>query len=1271
MGEVTIPSSNKSFFTDRTNKKYRGNNNTAFTTPKVRAEIYDLFKENHIDFSRSVSAEQGRAEDWSLVQDELKTKFNIDVPHINDYVPEIDDKFTWKRPFANFGFDGVGGDMTPRADHKNKIKYLNGVIQEKLQNLPEGAKKDFKGYDHYFNLRKEKLKQQSIEMGLTQEYADSTFDYMAGSFGGTAVGAFHDPLVLATLPFSFLYGWQGSILYASLRAAAIESVIGAGSQALIETQVVPYRQELGQEYTWKDASKTIGLVGLTAGVTAGAFTGAAKGSVALYKHAQLGLAKVNPEIRNKIIGKEFEKLVNKGADPELLFDYLNKQIAKLEPKELLTVYNALPNNIKTHINYANAAKSLEDKILDDADNPLENTKAGNTEHNDRYNTSLANVLRNEDPTIPEQPTAAIIIDEKRPIMNHQKINPENLDADAKTFQFKTGGDSKGVLEKLQGVEKWDDVAAGTVMVWERADGKMFIADGHQRLGLAKRLKAKGQDIELNAQVRREVDGWTPQDVMVEAMVVNIVAGTARADDVARIFLQLGENAAAIRIAGKIKQSQALYQTATGLHKLGDEGFNYWLNSNIKDGIAAQVGDIVDDPTASINILKILEAAKPKDTIEARMMIRQALSAGMVTSEQIDLFGKTIMKESLFVERTKVYTAALRDLKKEKSVFRALVDNDEQIIKDGRNKLDTKYNVEKAEHNAIAIQKIEKLANRKGELSDELTAAAKLWKDGSKRKAVTAFKAAIKRSVERGDHKGIDASGNERTTFFAKAEAPSRQKPKQEIVEQKLEDFSDPKSQKFLDDADDQLDEVREEVNFLKQSKNAFLEEEQNLAKNSLESYKNYIPPGFKKGDFIKFIEDTYDENSPGGTAVFDFVEDSVNTEKYITPLQIVNEIEDYLKLQIKKYNNPTEFGLSLTNQKLRKDGSIPNAAKDAIKRAKETKKFYNQQLKKYNQLIKAVRSDEASGAVKTSDTSKPLDKTQDEFFQTTTAEPPSTVLAKAKETPSASRTLEANSIGEIKELSGISYKILQISDVDKLYKLANKHISNIEASINNIAIKFKNAKVITNIKDKKTLRAKIKKRQADFGKSYDARFIGDIARGRLILDDVNEVVDGLVVEGWLRKNFKIIQKKDYFVTPKEDTGYRATHYQLVTEDGLAFELQVHNRQLVEIYDDLRKNPNSSYNKYKDVGRKLTPEEEADRLQLAAKEKELIDEAAIVPDMRTAMGRNELNLTDEIAVGTKVVDGEEVIETQTLKQVIDDIDEDAKIIDFLKDCPGIK
>ena len=41
------------------------------------------------------------------------------------------------------------------------------------------------------------------------------------------------------------------------------------------------------------------------------------------------------------------------------------------------------------------------------------------------------------------------------------------------------------------------------------------------------------------------------------------------------------------------------------------------------------------------------------------------------------------------------------------------------------------------------------------------------------------------------------------------------------------------------------------------------------------------------------------------------------------------------------------------------------------------------------------------------------------------------------------------------------------------------------------------------------------------------------------------------------------------------------------------------------------------------------------------------------------------------MGTKVGDdGEIVPEMKTLKQVLDDVEEDTKIIKFLKDCPGI-
>ena len=1234
--QVTIPNSKKSFFTDRTDKRFRGNKKTAFTTPKTYSGIKENAFNDFMDFSRSISSQRGLEEDWFSVQDELKTKFGIEIPHFNDYIPEVDDKY-WISPTdpTGIGFALNGKSFKSKAPQKEKISYLNNLISEELSKLPEGARVNFKGYDHYFNLRKEKAKKSMIEMGLDKQYADSAWDYFAGSATGTIQGAFHDPVILATLPLSMMYGWQGGIVYASLRAAAIEAVIGAGSEALIQTQVVPYRQSLGQDYTWKDASKTIGVVALGAGVLGGAFTGAAKSSVALYKHAELALAKTNPNIRNKLIGKEFKKLVKQGADPELLFEYMNKQIAKLQPNELLMLYKSLPESIRLHPRYQEAAKDLETKILDDADNPLDNTTSGRVEHNERFNKSVETILRNEDTTVSERPTTTIIYDDsKKPLLNHQRLNPDDLDADPETFQFKTGGDSKGVMEKLQGITKWDDVASGTVMVWQRADGKMFIADGHQRLGLAKRLKAKGQKVELNAQVRREVDGWTANEVMVEAMMVNVVAGTARADDLARIMLKLGENALAVRVAGKIKPSQAIYQTAVGLTKLGDEGFNYWLKSDLKDLIAAQVGDIVDDPTASINIMKILEAAKPKDTIEARMMIRQALGAGMVTTEQVSLFGKSIMKESLFVERTKVYTAALRDLKKEKSVFRALVENDDAIVKSGRNKLDTQYNVDKAQQNAIAISKIEKLANRKGELSDELTAAARQWKDGNKRQAVEAFKRAIKRSIERGDHKGVDAIGSERTTYVTKSEAPSRKKPSQKAVEKNLETHSEPQKSK------DYINQKNSEFDVL----NAELE----AASKRLDAEAETIPVNKK----LQEIDEKIKLNTDEATSL----------------------VEEF-----KKINSQSVFKKLLPKN---------------IKRLNEIDSRMNVLRKEYKKLeklrqgvIDERKSGAASGAAKTSDTVKEPSgtKTQDEFFQPTTAEPPSTVLAKASGTPSELRILEVNSIGDKRTIGNTNFTILQKPGIDKLYKLANNHISNIESSINNIAINFKNAKTKVNIKDKTTLKNKIKKRKLFYGKDYDERFIGDIARGRIILEDINEVVNGLNIEGFLRKNFKIISKDDMFAYPKTDTGYRAIHFQLVTKDGLAFELQVHNAKLVKLYDNLRKLPNSSYTKYKDLGRLTTPEEDADIAKLAAKEKVEIDKLAAQVELEAKalprqedpgglfdeMRRNQLDLTDEVAVGVKEVDGQQVVETRTMKQIIDDIEEDTKIVDFLKDCPGIK
>lgn len=1154
------------FFADPTNRDYGGA--TALTSPKKFEDNFESSFRDLKDFGRSVSSYQGKVEDWSLVQNEMETKFGIEIPHFEDYIPEVDDKYLISPTDpTGIGFALSGKEFGSKAPYTEKIRYIENLISTELDKLGHEAKKNFKGYDHYFDLRKQKAADTQEQMALNMQYADSGWDKWGGMLSGTAAASFTDPLILASLPLSMMYGWQGGIIYATMRTAAIEAIIAGGAETLIQTQVVPYRQSLGQDYTWSDAAKIIGTVSATSGVFAGTLTAGVKGSAQLYKNAQMALAKTNPEIRNKIIGKEFQKFfgiekvkrtytdkngktktvwveqASRNVDPDLMLNYIKDRINELPPTELVQLFRTFPEAIQLHAPYQSAAKQIDEKIAEDVDNPLSKDIEGTVEHMERTNSSLQSVLRNEEPKIPEQPNSPIVLDEKRPVMNHIKMNPDDIEVDAEVFQFKTGGDSKGVLTTLKGVDKWDHNAAGTVMVWERADGKFFIADGHQRLGLAKRIKAKDpkQDVYLMTVVRREADGWNAADVMVEAMTVNIVAATAKAEDVARVFLRMGETHTANILAGRIKPQQALYQNSLGLYRLGDEAFRYWLKGGIKDNIAAQVGHLIDDPQLAINALKLLERTKPANINEARSIIRSFIDAGIIKTKQTDLFGARIIKESLIVERSKVYSSALRELKKDKTIFKALVENDEAIIKSGRNKLDTDYNVEKAEQYGIIIHKIEKLANRKGQLSDELTAAAKLWKSGSKRKAVESFKRAVYESIERGDHEGITPSGSERSLFASQSESPARQKPKENIITEKLKVHDDPHDTNVaVKEADDQLEELIEETT----SKSA---------SGDFKTSRTSIPPG-REG------------------------------------------VQDDLTLS-----------------------------------------------------------------------------------QTTTVEPPSSVLASATDIPLRSRIEVDSSIGEVSSIN--KEIILQVTDnVEELFKLAKANIKNIESSINNIGKNFPKSRVITDIKNKKDLNVNIKKRQKSVN-GWSAAHEPDIARGRLVVNSEAEIYQAVQL---VKKQFKVIKETNKFLNPN-GTGYRAYHVQLVTKDGLGFELQIHHKQLLDLYEKQRKLPNSAY-QYKKGKITLTKKEEATRAKLVAKEKNQIDklysEISIkekgLPEQRAvdiglfdATARNQLDLTDEVVMDIKTgADGELVPDTKTLKQVLDDVEEDDKIINFLKDCPGI-
>lgn len=311
---------------------------------------------------------------------------------------------------------------------------------------------------------------------------------------------------------------------------------------------------------------------------------------------------------------------------------------------------------------------------------------------------------------------------------YQVFTPDELKTDAKRFQYKGGGDEQGVTGLLKGVKKWDQRKAGLISVWESKEGERFVFNGHQRLGLAKRAAANGQEPKLLAQVYREVDGISAEDAMIIGAELNMGEGSGTALDAAKILRvrpSAGDN---------LPTSTALMRDAKGLAALSDDAFGMVVNEKVPQGYAAIVGRLAPDKATHAELLGLLAKTEPESAIEAESIVRDSLEAPAVTSTMTDMFGSAQVTQILFKERAQILSAAASAIKKDRSAFSTLV-REEGRLSGAGNKLATKSNEERASLDAELLANLQASARRKGPIADALAKGAKDLKDGKPRKDV--------------------------------------------------------------------------------------------------------------------------------------------------------------------------------------------------------------------------------------------------------------------------------------------------------------------------------------------------------------------------------------------------------------------------------------------------------------------------------------------------------------------------------------------------------
>ena len=140
-------------------------------------------------------------------------------------------------------------------------------------------------------------------------------------------------------------------------------------------------------------------------------------------------------------------------------------------------------------------------------------------------TPVDGKLAPETPTAIKERVSNLLTTEAAP----ETVKVADIQVDPETYQFKGDVNEQGVTKPLTGDYK--PGLSQPLILHERLDGTLYVADGHHRLDLAKRNGVQ----EVSAVILKEADGFTPADVRVYAALRNLSQGRGTSIDAAKLF----------------------------------------------------------------------------------------------------------------------------------------------------------------------------------------------------------------------------------------------------------------------------------------------------------------------------------------------------------------------------------------------------------------------------------------------------------------------------------------------------------------------------------------------------------------------------------------------------------------------------------------------------------------------------------------------------------------------------------------------------------------
>jgi hypothetical protein len=210
------------------------------------------------------------------------------------------------------------------------------------------------------------------------------------------------------------------------------------------------------------------------------------------------------------------------------------------------------------------------------------------------------------------------------------VDPALIQTDAATYQFRAHGDKQGVTRAHRiGRTRWDPILDGSpLLLHERKDGTLFVADGHHRLELANRTNAMGTGPgKVAAQILREADGFSAQDVRLIAAYKNLAQGNTNAVDAARVFKEVQASNMDVSKLPQLQMDKGDLTLSYRMAALPEQALALADALQVPAGLAAEVAGRFNDPLVQTRMMQMVGDTLRSGFVQ-RELARRANGAGM-------------------------------------------------------------------------------------------------------------------------------------------------------------------------------------------------------------------------------------------------------------------------------------------------------------------------------------------------------------------------------------------------------------------------------------------------------------------------------------------------------------------------------------------------------------------------------------------------------------------------------------------------------------------